>query len=196
MSSPTPTADRLAQTSSPVLDVLAGRWSPRAYAVEAPIDETKLASALEAARWSPSANNSQPWRFIVARRGTEAHRVLVDALMGFNKEWAGNAAVLIVAVAETEKEDGTPIRWAAYDLGQAVAHLSVQAHHDGLYVHQMGGFDAEAVRAAFDLDARFQPMTAIALGELGDPADLSEPLQQRETAPRVRLPLEDIVIAA
>jgi nitroreductase len=196
MSDITLNADRLAQTSSPVLDVLAGRWSPRAYDVDAPIDERVLASALEAARWSPSANNSQPWRFIVARRGTEAHGVLVDALMGFNKEWAGNAAVLIIAVAETATADGTPIRWAAYDLGQAVAHLSVQAHHDGLYVHQMGGFDADAVRAAFDLEERFAPMTAIALGALGDPADLSEPLQQRESAPRVRRPLDEIVIAA
>jgi nitroreductase len=196
MSDITLNADRLAQTSSPVLDVLAGRWSPRAYDVDAPIDERVLASALEAARWSPSANNSQPWRFIVARRGTEAHGVLVDALMGFNKEWAGNAAVLIIAVAETATADGAPIRWAAYDLGQAVAHLSVQAHHDGLYVHQMGGFDADAVRAAFDLEERFAPMTAIALGALGDPADLSEPLQQRESAPRVRRPLDEIVIAA
>src|SRR5829696_2955681 len=72
--------DRTASTESPVLDVLAGRWSPRAYDVDAPIDETKLASALEAARWSPSANNTQPWRFIVARRGTAAHTRVHDAL--------------------------------------------------------------------------------------------------------------------
>ena len=77
-----------------VLDVLAARWSPRAYDAQNAIDETKLATALEAARWSPSANNSQPWRFIVARRGTALHAQVVNALMGFNQTWAGNAAAL------------------------------------------------------------------------------------------------------
>ncbi|MFE1646561.1 nitroreductase family protein [Microbacterium sp. P01] len=187
---------RSAQTDSPVLDVLADRWSPRAYDTSAPVDEEKLASALEAARWSPSANNTQPWRFIVARRGTDAHATVVDALMGFNKVWAGDAGAIIIGVAETTAEDGTPMHFATYDLGQAVAHLSVQAHHDGLYVHQMGGFDRAAVSAAFGLDERFTPTVAIAIGALGDPAALPEALQEREAAPRVRRPLAESLIAA
>ena len=191
-----PLLTRTAETDAPVLDVLADRWSPRAFAADDAIDETRLASALEAARWAPSANNIQPWRFIVARRGTEAHDRIHQALLGFNRVWAGNAAVLIIAVAETVDAEGKPLHFAAYDLGQAVAHLSVQAHHDGLHVHQMGGFDRDAVRAAFDLDARFEPLTAIALGPIGDASDLPEALQEREAAPRVRRPLADSLIAA
>ena len=191
----TPLLSRTAETDAPVLDVLADRWSPRAYAAGDAIDETQLASALEAARWAPSANNIQPWRFIVARRGTQAHDRVHEALLGYNKAWAGNAAVLIVAVAETTDAAGKPLGYAAYDLGQAVAHLSVQAHHDGLHVHQMGGFDREGVRAAFGLDARFEPLTVIALGPIGDPSDLPEALQERESAPRVRRPLVDSLIA-
>ncbi|MGZ0712377.1 nitroreductase family protein (plasmid) [Coraliomargarita sp. W4R53] len=190
------TSDRFAQTDSPILDVLAERWSPRAFDLAADIDEAKLASALEAARWSPSASNIQPWRFIVARRGTAAHEILVESLMGYNKAWAGDAAVLIIAVAETATEDGTPLAYAAYDLGQAVAYLSVQAHHDGLHVHQMGGFDRDAVSAAFGLAERFAPMTAIALGQIGDAAALPEALQEREAAPRVRRPLSESIIGA
>lgn len=190
----TATADRTAATEHPVLSVLADRWSPRAYDASSPIDEAKLASALEAARWTPSANNTQPWRFIVARRGTALHEQIHAALMGFNQVWAGNAAVLIVAVAETADEQGTPISHAVYDLGQAVAHLSVQAHHDGLVVHQMSGFVAEQVREIADLDARFAPTTVIALGELGDAGVLPEPLQEREVAPRVRRPLDETVL--
>ena len=186
--------DRAAQTEHPVLEVLAGRWSPRAFDVETPIDEAKLASALEAARWSPSASNSQPWRFIVARRGTAAHHGIHSALMGFNQVWAGDAAVLIVAIAETADADGTPISHAVYDLGQAVAHLSVQAHHDGLHVHQMSGFVAEQLRETFGIDERFAPMTVLALGDLGDAARLPEPLQQREVAPRTRRPLAETII--
>lgn len=190
----TPLIDRTAPTEHPVLDVLAGRWSPRAFESQNAIDEAKLATALEAARWSPSANNSQPWRFIVARRGTALHAQVVDALVGFNQTWAQHAAVLVVAVAETATADGTPITHALYDLGQAVAHFSVQAHHDGLVVHQMSGFDPEVVREFADLDERFVPTTVFAVGEFGDVESLPEVLQEREVAPRVRRPITETVI--
>jgi nitroreductase len=188
------TLDRTAATDHPVLDVLAERWSPRAYDAAAPIDEQKLASALEAARWTPSANNTQPWRFIVARRGTAEHAAIAESLAGFNALWAPSAAVLIVAVAETATEDGTPLTHAGYDLGQAVAHLSVQAHHDGLVVHQMSGFDPAVVRERFELPERFAPTTVIALGELGDIDALPDALREREVAPRLRRPVADSVI--
>lgn len=186
--------DRTAPTEHPVLDVLAGRWSPRAYDAENAIDEAALATALEAARWSPSAYNLQPWRFIVARRGTALHAQVVDSLVDFNQTWARNAAVLVVAIAETSAADGTPLTHAVYDLGQAVAHFSVQAHHDGLVVHQMSGFDADAVREFADLEARFVPITVFAVGEFGDVETLPEMLREREVAPRVRRPIAETVI--
>ena len=187
---------RSADTDASVLDVLADRWSPRAFDAHDAVDDAQLASALEAARWAPSANNTQPWRFVVAHRGSEAHARIHRALMGFNQVWAGNAAVLIVAVAETVSAEGRPLHYAPYDLGQAVAHLSVQAHHDGLHVHQMGGFDRDAVRAAFDLEDRLEPITVIALGPIGDASDLPEALQEREVAPRLRRPLSELILAS
>ncbi|WP_417509230.1 nitroreductase family protein [Microbacterium sp.] len=192
----TPTLERTAPTSVPVLDVLAGRWSPRAFDASTPIDENKLAAALEAARWSPSASNTQPWRFIVARRGTELHTQIDEALMGFNREWAGAAQVLIVALSEDQDAEGQARPWAQYDLGQAAAHLSVQAHADGLYVHQMGGIDRDALRRLPGVEERFTPTSVIALGMLGDASALSEKLQEREAAPRVRRPLDETVIAS
>ncbi|MGM7670514.1 nitroreductase family protein [Microbacterium sp. A93] len=195
-----PTAERTtvrtAETSVPLLDVLAARWSPRAFETSAPIDEDKLAAALEAARWSPSAANTQPWRFIVSRRGTDLHTQIDDSLIGFNREWAGNAQVLIVAFAELTDAEGKPRPWAQYDLGQAVAHLSVQAHADGLFVHQMGGIEREQLAALPGVESRFAPISVIALGELGDPSTLSEKMQEREAAPRARRPLAETVIAS
>lgn len=188
------TSARMAETDSPVLDVLAARWSPRAYDVDAPIDEDKLASALEAARWSPSASNTQPWRFVVTRRGSAEHNTVHANLLGFNQMWAGNAAVLIVAVVENEAADGSALPWAAYDVGQAIAHLSVQAHHDGLHVHQMGGFNREGLQEAFGIDERFTPLTVVALGAMGELEALPEALQEREVAPRARRPLADSLI--
>ncbi|HWK76885.1 nitroreductase family protein [Microbacterium sp.] len=192
----TPTLERTASTSVPLLDVLSTRWSPRAFDPSTPIDEDKLAAALEAARWAPSASNTQPWRFIVARRGTDLHAAIDAALMGFNREWAGDAQVLIAAFAEESDADGNPRPWAQYDLGQAVAHLSVQAHADGLFVHQMGGIERDALRALPGVSDRFAPISVIALGEIGDASALSEKLQQREVAPRVRRPLAETVIAS
>lgn len=190
----TPIIDRTAPTEHAVLDVLAGRWSPRAFDADTAIDEAKLSAALEAARWSPSAYNLQPWRFIIARRGTGLHAQVLNALIDFNQGWARDAAALVVAVAETAAEDGTPISHAVYDLGQAVAHFSVQAHHDGLVVHQMSGFDPEAIREIADLEPRFTATTVFAVGEFGDVEALSEMLQERELAPRVRRAIDETVI--
>ncbi|WP_345762324.1 nitroreductase family protein [Diaminobutyricibacter sp. McL0608] len=185
---------RTADTSAPLLPVLADRWSPRAYDATAPVDEVKLTAALEAARWSPSANNSQPWRFIVARRGTAAFDTIAANLMGFNQAWAGSAGVLIVALAETVDENGKERPWGKYDVGQAIAHLSVQAHHDGLHVHQMGGFIADGLREAFGIEERFAPISVTALGVLGSPDDLPEALREREVAPRSRTDLDELLL--
>lgn len=187
--------DRIAVTSSPISEVIASRWSPRSFDVTVAVPEAKLTSALEAARWAASAANTQPWRFIVARRGTAEHAAIVENLLGFNQQWAVTAAALIVNVAETVTEDGTDRRWAEYDLGQAAATLTLQAHKDGLHVHQMGGFDPEGLHAAFNLDERFRVVSVAALGVLAEPDALpDETLRAREVAPRERRPLDEIVL--
>ena len=188
------TADRAAETSTPIHPVLAERFSPRAYDTSTPIDETKLTAALEAARWSPSAANTQPWRFIVARRGTPEFDTIVADLMGFNQFWAANAGALIVGLTRRVDAEGRPMRWAQYDLGQALAHLSVQAHHDGLHVHQMGGILVDELRAAFGIADDFEILSVTAVGVLGDVDDLPENTRERELAPRQRLPLDELLI--
>lgn len=185
---------RSAKTSAPLIDTLAERWSPRAFDATHSLPENALRSTFEAARWAPSASNSQPWRFVLARRGSVNFTKIEDALAGFNKQWAGSAAALVVNIAETADADGNPRPWAEYDLGQAVAHYSVQAHAEGLYVHQMGGFDREAIRVAFGLEDRFVPISVATIGALGSPEQLPDVLREREQAPRERLPLEDIVL--
>jgi nitroreductase len=190
------TISRTAETSVPLHPVLAERWSPRAFDSEAPLPEEALTAALEAARWSPSASNTQPWRFIVGRTGTRTFDTITSTLMGFNQAWAASAGALVVAVAEVVAPEGNERRWATYDVGQAVAHLTVQAHHDGLHAHQMGGFDADALRDAFGLDERFLPVSVTALGVLGDPDTLPDALRERELAPRTRKPLDEILVAA
>ncbi|WP_395245126.1 nitroreductase family protein [Agromyces sp. MMS24-K17] len=186
---------RRADTTAPLIDALVDRWSPRAYDPAAEIPADALRTVLEAARWAPSANNTQPWRFIVARRGSEAFTTLHDALLGFNQAWADSAAVLIANVAEIADDEGKPRPWARYDLGQAVAHYSVQAQHEGLHTHQMGGFDGARIAEAFGLGERFEVVSVTAVGVLGDVDALPDALREREVAPRVRKPLDELVIA-
>ena len=186
--------DRAAETSVPILDVLAERWSPRSFEPDSEIDEAVLTAALEAARWSPSAANTQPWKFIVARRGTATFDLVAANLMGFNQSWTPNASVLIVAIAEVIDEDGKPRRWAHYDLGSAMAHLTVQAHADGLHVHQMGGIDVDGLRQTFGLDERWEPFTVTALGTVAPAEALpDEAARARELAPRTRKQLDEII---
>ncbi len=188
---------RTAQTSAPILESLSNRWSPRAFDANHEFPEGALRGIFEAARWAPSANNVQPWHFIVARRGTEGFAQIAESLVGFNQAWAGSASALLVAVAETADEEGNARPWAHYDLGQAMAHLSVQAQSEGIYVHQMGGFDPAALKAAFNLGENQVAVTVSTLGTIAESADhLPEMLQERETAPRERRPLEDIVTIA
>lgn len=182
-----------ADTDAPILDVLAERWSTRIFDPAAPIDEQALASALEAARWAPSANNTQPWRFVVARRGTAAHAQITDALMGFNQSWAADAAALVV-FASSAALDGKPLPWAAYDTGQAAAHFTVQAHASGLHTHQMGGFDRDAIAQAFGFGDDLVAVTVMAVGALGDIDEAPEALRERELAPRARRPIAESVI--
>ena len=128
---------RNAHTSTPINPVLAARWSPRSFDTTATLTPADLTPAFEAARWSPSANNSQPWRFIVGFRGDDTFNAILPTLAGWNTAWMPNASAIVIAVTQTAGPDGTPNQYAVYDLGQSVAHFSIQAQTDGLYVHQV-----------------------------------------------------------
>ncbi len=91
------------------------------------------------------------------------------------------------------REPGKPNDWARYDLGQSVAHLSIQATALGLHVHQMAGFSQDQARAAFGIPEDYLPITVIAVGTVGSPDTLPEPLRTRELAERTRKPLASFV---
>src|SRR5690348_11093421 len=185
---------KTATTTVPVHPLLAERWSPRGFDQTHELADDRLTALLEAARWAPSAANSQPWRFGVARRGEEAHARLFAALAPGNQAWAGAASALILVAARTAGDDGRPQSWALYDTGQAVAALVTQAQADGLAVHQMGGFDTEAVRTGFGLDEALTPVVVLAVGRQDGTAGLPEHLASREAAPRTRHPLGDLLL--
>lgn len=178
-------------TEVPIAEVLADRWSPWGFDSKHHVSETELRSLFEAARWAPSASNTQPWKFVAAHRGTEQFGLIYEALFELNQVWAGAASVLIAAFAEVTR-DGKPQRWAEYDLGQAMAHLTIQAEWMGLRVHQMGGFDPDALSASFAPGEAFVPVSVAAVGRHSDQVD--EAIRKRDAGPRNRKPYEDLFI--
>lgn len=186
---------KTATTAVPVHPLLAERWSPRGFDRHHQVSDDQVTALLEAARWAPSAGNSQPWRFLVTRRGDLAHRQLFAALASGNQAWADAASTLILVAARTTA-DGAPQPWALYDTGQAVAALVTQAQALGLSVHQIGGFDSGAVRGEFGLGRELTPVVVLAVGRADPDAELPGHLAARETAPRTRHPVSDLLLAA
>jgi nitroreductase len=179
-----------------LLPVLANRWSPRSFK-ETAVSAHDLKLILEAAQWTASSNNLQPWRFLVGRKGTETHARIASTLMGFNQSWAGKPDVLILGFAEPKDGNGNPNRYAAYDLGQAAVSLIIQAIALGLMSHSMGGFDHDAARKVFGLREDHILGAVIAVGYQDEPSALTnEQILQREVSSRERKPLSEIALAA
>jgi nitroreductase len=182
-----------APTEVPIHDLLAGRWSPRAYLPDA-VSATQIHGLLEAARWAPSSYNFQPWRFLVADKHTDqaAYDKVFASLVPFNQGWNKNTPLLIAACAQTMTPKGEPNHTAGFDTGAAVMSLVLQAHALGLAGHQMSGFDRDALRASFSLPAEVEPFSIIAIGHPGPASMLEGELQARETSERSRIPLAEM----
>ena len=190
--------DRRAETSYPINDLLANRWSPRAFA-DRPIPPDVLGSLFEAARWAPSSRNLQPWHFVFAARhhDPDGFARILSTLIGANKSWGKNASLLLIAVTEPNPEEiKGPNTYAYYDVGQAIAHLTIQAMACGLYIHQMGGFRREKASELLEIPDNFEPVVSAAIGYLADPSILSDTMRERELAPRSRNPLSQQVFCA
>ena len=187
--------EKPADTQHPIHDLLARRWSPRAFA-DRPVPPDVLRSLWEAARWAPSSANEQPWSFLVATQNDrqEFDRML-ECLVGGNQVWAKQAPVLMVSVAAKLDRDKDPNPHAWYDVGQAVADLSVQATALGLFVHQMAGILPDKIRELYQIPDSHEPVTGLALGYPGTPEQLPDKLRQRELALRTRKPIGEFVFS-
>ncbi|MEQ5839927.1 nitroreductase [Paraburkholderia acidicola] len=185
-----------APTDVSIHELLAGRWSPRAFSNE-PVSREQLHSVLEAARWAPSSFNAQPWRFLVFDRSTDeaAFKRAFATLVPFNQGWNGSVPVLIAVTTQTLTSKGEVNRCAPYDAGAAAMALVLQAHALGLAAHQMAGVDINAFRSAFAIPDDVEVIAMISLGHYGDAAKLDPALRDREKAGRTRSPLGDIAFA-
>lgn len=186
--------EKPANSDYPILDVIKRRWSPRAFG-DRLIEPNKVRQLFEAARWSASSYNEQPWRFIVATKDDEkAFKKALDCLLEANQVWAKQASLLILTATRTTfSRNNKPNRVHAHDLGLAMANLTLQATAMGLFAHQMAGVDLDKVRKTYAIPDDFEPQTACAVGYAGDPESLPDPLKKAELEERTRKPLGEIV---
>ena len=180
----------------PIDPIFLERWSPRAFTGE-PIAEADLLTMFEAARWAASSYNSQPWRFLYARRDTLHWQRFLDLLIPFNQSWAKNASALVVLVSNsTMRPPGAqadvPSHSHSMDAGTASGYFALQATKLGWQVHGMVGFDMEKAFVDLKVPKGYRVEAAYAVGKVGDKETLPEMLRARET-PSPRKPLAEIV---
>jgi nitroreductase len=165
--------------------LLSLRWSPLRFDQTHVLTTDDVTLLLEAARWAPSAGNSQPWAFIVGRRGDQVHARLVERLYPSAHRWAPTAALLVANLSHrlVESTDWEYSEFSHYDLGQAVAHLTLQAQAMGLGVRQFRAFDRDGMAADFDVPAHWEVTSMAALGRpdlgVGPPSADDSPSRQR-----------------
>ena len=179
----------------PVEPLFLDRWSPRAFDGSA-VPPSDLLTILDAARWAPSAFNSQPWRFVYAVKGTPDFDKLLGLLNDFNKSWASDAGALVVLLSKTHllppgAQDEVPSYSHSLDAGAAWGSAALQASLLGYAAHGMTGIHLDKVHEVLGVPDGYRAELAFAIGKRGDKAKLPEGLQARET-PSPRKPLAEV----
>ncbi len=155
------------------------RTSPRAMSGEA-LTRDDLLPLFEAARWAPSCNNSQPWRFVYGLAGTPEFDAFFATLAPGNQAWAKRAGALVLTCANTLMPNGKPTPTPAFDAGAGWMSFALQGSLSGLVVHGMAGFDGARAREVALVPEDHLVIMMIAVGKPGRVEDLPEAYQSRE----------------
>jgi nitroreductase len=181
----------------PIDPLFLERWSPRAFTGES-ISEADLMTMFEAARWAASSYNSQPWRYLYARRDTPSWPIFLGLLNPFNQSWAKDASALVVLVSNSVMrppgaEKDIPSHSHSLDTGASAGNFALQATRMGWQVHGMVGFDMDRAFSELNVPSGFRVEAAYAVGRQADKSKLPEALQAREM-PSPRVPLTTFVM--
>lgn len=183
---------KIANTDFPIHDLIAKRWSARAFSTKK-VEKSKLLSILEAARWAPSSRNEQPWRYIVftddnPQKLDKARSVLLEI-----NNYANRAPILICAITKKTYSDNRIYnKLHFHDLGAANENMFLESFNQGLIMHEMGGFDREKARGVFNIPEDYEVGIMIAIGYQDSHKILPERYREKPDSPRERKPLSEI----
>jgi len=187
--------EKPATTNVDIHPLLTRRYSPRAF-MDKNVEASKIQKLIEAARWSPSASNEQPWRFVIGIKGKDKiFDIIFQSLVEFNQIWTKTVPVMIVICAyKLSSKTGKENPYKYYDTGQAAAHMSIQAMEEGLWTHQMGGFDKEKLHTDLNLPPEIEILALMAVGYQGEMDHLPENFQKMEKSGRTRKNVDELVL--
>ena len=183
---------KIANTDFPIHNIIARRWSARAFSTKI-VEKSKLFSILEAARWAPSSRNEQPWRYIVfTDHNPEKLEKARSVLLEINN-YAKLAPILICAITKKIYSDnGVYNKLHFHDLGAANENMFLESFNQGLIMHEMGGFDREKARKVFSVPDEYEIGIMIAIGYQDSHEILPERFREKVNSPRERKPLSEI----
>ncbi|MDP3970641.1 MAG: nitroreductase family protein [bacterium] len=161
------------------------RKSIRAFSPKK-ITHSVIKDCLEAARWTPSSGNNQPWRYIIIDKKSP-NRAKLEATLSKGNGWAKQAPVLVVVCAREEDDPSySDTDYFGYDTGMSIMSFVLEAQHQGLKCHQMGGFDHEAAKKVLSIPKEYSVWAITAVGYPGKVSSLDERTQAKEKQKRVR----------
>lgn len=183
---------KIANTDFPIHNLIARRWSARAFSTKT-VEKSKLLSILEAARWAPSSRNEQPWRYIVfTDENPEKLNIARSVLLEINN-YAKRAPILICATTKSNYSDtGNYNRLHFHDLGAANENMFLESFHQGLIMHEMGGFDRDKARRVFNVPDEYEIGIMVAIGYQDSHDILPERYKEKAFSPRERKSLSEI----
>ena len=157
------------------LELAKRRHSVRKYSGQS-VERAKIARFVEAARFAPSACNSQPWEFVVVDEPDLKNAVAKAAfgkVLSFNK-FALEAPVIVAVVCGKSKafaRFGGAVKRKNYgliDIGIAAEHFCLAAVEDGLGTCMMGWFDERKVKRLLKVDTGKRVVLLITVGYAAD----------------------------
>lgn len=186
-----------AVTSVEINELIANRWSPRSFDNSKSLSNEQITQLLEAARWSASSMNEQPWRFMVWNRNdnSEGFQKVFECLSEGNQKWCKNVNTFILAAAYQKLSNGDVNASAQFDTGLAVGNMLIQAVSMGLSTHPMGGYDKQKLKEQFSLSDDLVQYAIIAVGYQAEAEKLDDAaLIRREKSSRQRKEISELII--
>ena len=153
------------------LNIVKTRQSVRKY-TDRPVEREKLIQCVEAARLAPSAENVQPWHFLIVDDPDLKNNLADQAFSGVFRPtlWAKKAPVLVVILATPDilanriGKQITGIQYYLLDIGIAGEHFVLQARELGLGTCWIGWFNAKGVKKALNLPKKYRPVSILSVG--------------------------------
>ncbi len=172
--------------------VFTNRWSSRVFSKE-PVLTEELMCLFEAARWAPSSYNSQPWKFVWARNGSNEFTKMFNCLVPFNQDWVKQAPLLVTIISkDTFDHNNEFSRTHSFDTGAAWANFALQASLNGMVAHGMSGFDYDKIKKELSIPNGYTVEAMVAVGKQGKQKDLPSKMKSMEK-PSGRKPVSDFV---